>query len=175
MTREEVDFVAEEDLAGAGPNFGWDVEEGSVCNSTNPAPSPACGSPTLTPLAYDYAHVANPSGCTGSVIGGFVHRGAVVALRGNYLFGDPCQGFLRTLTPDGVGGLLVEELSPGLMPQIGRLSSFGEDGSGRRYAVDYANGDVYRLVPEPDAWASGLAALDALFGSARTRRRAARR
>ncbi len=173
--REEIDLVGAGDLAGAGPNFGWDVEEGSACNPTNPAPSPACGSPALTAPVHDYAHVANPFGCTGSVIGGFVHRGPVPALRGRYLFGDPCQGFLRTLTPDGVGGLIVEDLPPELMPQIGFLSSFGEDSRGRLYAVDYANGDVYRLVPEPGAWASGLAVLGVLSAAASRRHRAARR
>ena len=169
--REEIDFVAEEDLAGAGPNFGWDVEEGSECNATNPAPSPACGSPALTPPVHDYAHVANPFGCTGSVIGGFVHRGPVGALRGKYLPGEPCQGFLRTLTPNGVGGLVAEDLPSELIQQIGFLSSFGEDGSGRLYALDFANGDLYRLVPEVGAGVSGLAALGALAATAAVRRR----
>ncbi len=173
--REEINFVAAAALAGAGPNFGWDVEEGSACNPTNPAPSPACGSPALTPPVHDYEHDPFAFGCSGSVIGGFVHRGPVDALRGKYLFGDPCQGFLRTLEPDGVGGLVAVDLPSEIIDQIEYLSSFGEDGSGRAYAIDYARGDLYRLVPEPGTWASGLAALGALAAAATRRRRAARR
>lgn len=169
--REEIDFVAAEDLAGAGPNFGWDIEEGSECNSTNPAPSPACGSPALTPPVYDYAHDFGAGGCSGSVIGGYVHRGPVDALRGKYLFGEPCQGFLRTLTPNGVGGLVAEDLPSEVIQQIDFLSSFGEDGSGRLYALDFASGDIYRLVPEAGGWASSLAAAGALAATAAARRR----
>jgi hypothetical protein len=164
IEREEIDFVSASALSGPGPNFGWDVEEGTLCNATAPAPSPACGSPALTRPLYEYAHAFGPGGCSGSVIGGFVHRGPVQALRGKYLFGDPCQGFLRTLTPTGGGGVVAEDLPGELIAQIGFLSSFGEDGSGRLYAVDFGRGDVYRLVPEPGAAAGGLAALGALAG-----------
>jgi hypothetical protein len=38
--------------------------------------------------------------------------------------------------------------SVGLGPQIGNLSSFGLDASGRLYAADIANGDVYRIDPD---------------------------
>jgi glucose/arabinose dehydrogenase len=167
--REEIDFVAGDELAGVGPNFGWDVLEGSQCNPTDPAPAPPCASPSLTDPIHEYGHVEPQGpGCSGTVIGGFVHRGPVEALRGRYLFGDPCQGFLRTLAPDGAGGVVAEDLPAELIEQIGFLTSFGEDGQGRLYAVSYS-GDVFRLVPEPGGGAGALAALGALLAASRLR------
>ena len=104
-------------LAGAGPNFGWDVEEGDLCNPNDPAPSPDCESPALTPPLHTYAHEF-AGGCSGSVVGGYVHRGDVAALAGKYVFGDTCQGFVRTLEREPGG-----ESSSKTCPRTSRTGS----------------------------------------------------
>jgi len=169
--REEIDFVARAALASAGPNFGWDVTEGDLCNPNDPAPSPPCGSPSITAPAYSYGHVET-GGCSGSVVGGYVHRGDVGALAGKYVFGDTCQGFLRTLTPAQPGSYVVEELPSSVSDGLQALVSFGEGSEGQTYAVDWAAGAVHQLVPEPAATAAGLAAFLGLAVARRARRAA---
>lgn len=167
--REEINLVLNAALAGAGPNFGWDVVEGDLCNPNDPAPSPSCGSPSITPPVYSYGH-EETGGCSGSVVGGYVHRGNVAALAGKYVFGDTCQGFLRTLTPGQPGSFVVEDLPSSLSDGLQALVSFGEGGAGQLYAVDWAAGSVYELVPEPAATAAALAAIASLAGAASWRR-----
>lgn len=170
--REEIDFVQAAALEDLRPNFGWDVQEGTLCNATNPAPAPACGSPTLSAPIYEYEHVLQ-DGCSGSVIGGYVSRGAVPALRGKYVFGDFCRVLLRTLEPVGPGSVVVQDLPPEAQA-IEVLSSLGEDGAGDLLAVDYS-GSVYRLVPEPGGSALGLAAFAALCMARRSAKRSSTR
>lgn len=167
-SREEIDFVASGSVAGGGPNFGWDVAEGTLCNGTNPAPAPACGSPALTAPLYEYEHIFDPF-CSGSVVGGYLHRGNVSALRGKYVFGDTCQGFLRTLDPSA--GNAIDDLPTSVSHQIDTLVSFGEGSDGQLYAVDWSGGAVYAFVPEPSASLLGAVAASLLFIRARRARR----
>jgi hypothetical protein len=90
----------------------------------------------------------NPDdGC--AVTGGYVHRGtAVPALAGLYLYADFCQGWVRSFR--WAGGAAQEPREwPSLAPG-GPISSFGEDGRGRLYVLEYlSSGVVYRIVPQP--------------------------
>ena len=50
------------------------------------------------------------------------------------------------------------------------LASFGEDGFGELYLLDYSNGRILQLVPEPSSFALIAAALVPLIWIVRRRR-----
>src|SRR5262245_12773057 len=128
--REEIDYVQGN---RGGSNFGWPCFEGTVPLAT----ATACADP-VAPI-YDYDH----SGGRCAVIGGVVVRDPrLPALQGRYLFGDYCDGKLRSMmAADGEAGA-VSDL--GLM--LPTLDSFGVDGRGRVY-VTATDGGVDRLDP----------------------------
>jgi hypothetical protein len=136
--REEVDFEPAGDPGGR--NYGWDVEEGSICNPNDPAPAPPCGSPLLTPPVHDYAH----AGGNCSITGGFVHRGLVPAIQGEYLFGDYCSGRIWAIDADFEVRELTSELGAA-GGQAFQLTGFGEDAFGATYVV-LRNGSIHRVV-----------------------------
>jgi len=162
--------------ASGGRNYGWDVEEGPDCFDDpdgGPDPGePACEDPSLIDPVYAYSH-DEPAVCH-SITGGAVYRGASPPLVGRYFFSDFCGGWLRSLLWDGAGGTLGPVLEHPLLPDAGTLtatSAVVEDGAGELVIVDY-DGDVFRLVPEPEASATALVAIGALAGfSARGRSR----
>jgi len=128
---EEIDVVRAP-LPAAGPNFGWNILEGTHRYSTF---GDAAG---LAGPAAEYSHAEG--GC--SVTGGFVYRGAALpALNGVYFYGDYCSGFIWSLVPNESGGW-----DSNLFMQTGlNISSFGEDGEGELYVVDHG-GAVYKLA-----------------------------
>ncbi len=155
-TREEIDFIA----AGSagGQNFGWRPLEGSGDNPgvTDPAPSGAVG-----PIR-DYTHASTPLG-SASVTGGYVYRGGNIldhgqSLDGTYIYGDYVNGLLFSFRYDGTNLMDFRDRSTetNSVSVIGTnsLASFGEDSSGRLYAVDIG-GQVYRItgnpIPEPSS------------------------
>jgi hypothetical protein len=141
--REEVDYAAAPGL-DAGANYGWNCREGLVAG---PATDEGCV--TVAPTAFtnpifDYSH-SDPGGGAAhgcAIIGGYVARGPGYGdLYGRYLYGDLCEGELRSLVP--ALPLASGDRSEGV--SVGELNSFGEDSCGRLYAVSGA-GPVYRLV-----------------------------
>jgi glucose/arabinose dehydrogenase len=131
---EEIDSAKRETLigSGAGPlNFGWSAFEGSRrFNADQEAPG-ALG-PTL--------EYGRDGGC--SVTGGYVVRDPQLpTLFGRYLYGDFCEGELRSFTARP-GRQAADDRALGL--RIDQLSSFGEDAAGRLYATSL-DGPVYRL------------------------------
>jgi hypothetical protein len=82
-----------------------------------------------------------------AVIGGYVHRGRLPGLRGEYVFGD-FTGGLFVATPDGetwdTRRLTVTNTDDGRPPAS--LLAFGEGRDGTLYAC-LSNGTVYRLAP----------------------------
>jgi hypothetical protein len=89
------------------------------------------------------------------VTGGYVYRGPVESLRGQYVFGDFVSGNLWSLP--------VSSLSPGttvpssqftvrnadfapVQGTIDNVSSFGLDQAGNLYIVDF-DGEIYRIEP----------------------------
>jgi glucose/arabinose dehydrogenase len=129
---EEIDWTPRAGLSGPGPNFGWNLFEGSHRYSGS-------GDSTgLTGPIAEYAH--SEGGC--AVTGGYVYRGAALpALRGAYFFGDYCAGHIWTLTPNNQGWDRRLFLDSGLT-----ISSFGEDSAGELYVVDHGGGAVYQLA-----------------------------
>lgn len=131
---EEVDFLAAPVVGGN--NFGWPFLEGGHCFS----PPAGCDSTGLIPPVHEYAH-----GPACAVTGGYVYRGRKFpSLRGTYLYGDFCSGFIRAVRLDG--GQLVEAYTPLSPPVINdNVVSFGEDADGEVHVV-MASGRVYRVV-----------------------------
>jgi glucose/arabinose dehydrogenase len=123
---EEVDFVRRGQLRGK--DFGWPHYEGFHRYNG--------GAPHTKPV-IERSHAEGWCSITGGYI---VRDRSVPALYGRYVYGDYCAPQLRwaKLRTNGTRG--------GTLPlRVSSLSSFGEDGRGRVYAVSQA-GPVYRLV-----------------------------
>lgn len=124
----------EVDLITGGGNFGWNIMEGNHCFPTEPCNRTGL----ITPIA-EYGHDA-AGGI--SVTGGYVYRGsAIPGLAGIYVFGDLASGRVWGLVEDAQGNwqmtlVLTHNLT---------VSSFGQDGAGELYLVDYGNGAILRL------------------------------
>jgi hypothetical protein len=138
---EEVDFAAAPNL-GRGANYGWNCMEGRL-----PGPStdePECGENVgdFVPPVFEYPHpVEGEAICGGAIIGGYVVRGPGMGdLYGRYLYGDYCNGSVRSFSPAAPAPSDRAEGKP-----IAKLTSFGEDACGRLYASS-ESGPVYRLV-----------------------------
>jgi glucose/arabinose dehydrogenase len=128
-TREEIDWRTR--AAAPGTNFGWPCREGKVAGPVNDDRCPAVGA--VDPL-FDFP-------TAGAVIGGYVARhSSLGSLVGRYLYADYYDGIVHSLalsftTPD-------DSLTGFTSDQLG---SFGQDSSGRLYAVDQNEGQVLRL------------------------------
>jgi glucose/arabinose dehydrogenase len=128
-TWEEVDH--EPAGSGGGRNYGWNRREG-LHPFSGSAP-PGAVDPVL-----EYSH----DGGACSVTGGYVYRGSRVPdLRGAYLYGDFCAGWIRAVRLRD--GKVAERRDFGL--HLPNLSSFGVDQAGELYALSL-NGGVYRLT-----------------------------
>ncbi len=125
--REEIDHA----VAGgaAGRNYGWSCFEG-----TRPFHRGLTCRDAVAPV-LDYA--TDRSRC--AVVGGVVAGSGAGRLAGRFLYGDFCQGVIRTLA---VRGETVVDRSTGL--RVPRLTGFGEDGRHRLYATSLT-GRVYRI------------------------------
>jgi glucose/arabinose dehydrogenase len=124
---EEIDVVR-----GKGANLGWRVFEGRS-RYTSGERAPGAIGPAVERLHRD-------GNC--SITGGIVVRDpALPGLRGRYLFGDYCKGYIQSAQVRGHSLRAVRRT--GL--HVAALSSFGEDGRGRAYAISLSGG-VYRLV-----------------------------
>jgi glucose/arabinose dehydrogenase len=136
---EEVD-VAPAPAGGRGLDFGWNRMEGAHCYP--PAAGDSCDRTGLTLPVVDYAH---GQGC--SVTGGYVYRGAAIPdLQGVYLYGDYCQGWVRSLR--FASGQATDQRDWQVLRPGGNVTSFGEDAAGELYILT-AQGGVYRVVSSP--------------------------
>ena len=145
--REEVDFAAAPGL-GKGANYGWNCMEGSL---PGPGDDEGCSSApadAFAPPVFEYPHLTpgggKAFGC--AIIGGYVARGPGLGdLNGRYLYGDLCQGQIRSFSP---ASPFTTDRSEGI--DVSNLNSFGEDVCGRLYAIS-GDGPVYRLVGSESA------------------------
>lgn len=127
---EEIDYVRPARARGA--NFGWSGWEG-----TRPFKEGQQRGNAVFPI-HEYAH-----GDRCSVTGGYVIRDPrLPSLAGRYIYGDVCDGELRSLIPPSGGGS-KKVRREGL--RVPALVSFGEDDRARIYAISLEGG-VYRLV-----------------------------
>ena len=144
--REEVNFQNAD--SPGGENYGWRLREGTIATPGVGGPPP----PGAIEPVYDYAHG------TGlfqgrSVTGGYVYRGPIEDLQGQYIFGDFISSQIWSIEVDRSSGTLVpgslmsltQEFTPDV-GSIGLISSFGEDAAGNLYVVDFG-GEIFRVVP----------------------------
>lgn len=101
-----------------------------------PTPTPDRHDPPL----HEYPHEGEgQSGC--AVTGGLIVRSPKLpSLDGRYVYSDFCDGELRSLDPDAVGGL--DERGTGL--NIGIPTSIAGTPSGRLYSTSI-NGELFRI------------------------------
>ena len=127
---EEVDYVPRAEQAGA--NLGWSAFEGKArYNEDQQAPEAIA--PILT--------YGREGGC--SITGGYVVRDPdLTSIYGRYVYGDFCEGRLRSFIPSASNAKDDKDLGV----SVGGLSSFGEDSSGQVYVTSF-EGPVYRIDP----------------------------
>lgn len=151
---EEVDFQAAP--APGGENFGWPRMEANACYEA-PLDCNASAEGLTLPI-HAYEHIDD---C--SVTGGYVYRGcAMPDLAGTYFFGDFCTGNIWSFRYQGSEVSEFLSRTAQFTPRgasIGMISSFGEDGFGELYIVDYLDGEIFKIVPDqyvgPDCNANG--------------------
>ena len=140
--REEIDLMRPAD---AGANFGWRIMEGTAVFNGTPNAS-------LVPPVAEYLHGNGPR--QGNVVtGGYVYRGPVEALQGNYFFADfaipniwsipVARVSIGTTIPSSQFTLRNGAFAPAA-GAITRVSSFGLDPAGNLYIVDY-DGEIFRV------------------------------
>jgi len=118
-----------------GQNYGWNIMEGGGCYN-----SATCNTTGLTLPVATYDH---SQGC--SVTGGMVYRGpAFPGLQGIYFYGDYCSGRIWGLRKNGAGWETTVLRDPGNTPM--NITTFGEDEAGNVYVVNYANGDLLKIL-----------------------------
>ncbi len=136
---EEINF--QPSSSSGGENYGWRCYEGNA-----PFNAENCeGEGNFTFPVYDYPHEGE--GCSGSVTGGYVYRGALYnGMFGVYVFADFCTGNVYTVTSTSEG---YEGEHVG---NFGRneITAFGEDYYGELYVVMQGSGEVHRLVETGD-------------------------
>ena len=179
--REEIDLVpaGTDPKHPGGANFGWPVREGKIAGP-EPLPPGAKLSDYTDPI-YDYAHGGGPFEGE-AIIGGYVYRGAAIPeLDGTYFFGDFINGKIWSVRVNADGSFIAGTLTDRTAELLGghgfgALSSFGEDGFGNLYIVDYGsdnllatNGRIFAMVPEPSTFVLLAAALLALIWFSRRR------
>jgi hypothetical protein len=143
--REEISFAP----AGVGGlNFGWRCMEGFNCTGFSGC---TCNAAALTLPIHDYTHSFGLA-----VVGGYIYRGCGVPALQNtntYFFADYSSARIWSFTYDSstnTKGAVIErtsQLNPGGGLNIGNISAFGEDPYGEIIIVDYAGGELFKIVP----------------------------
>lgn len=150
---EEINYAAGNP---AGVNYGWDDMEGRHC--FEPMMGCLTAGRTLPVLEYCNSGFSDAACSTfqpekgQAVTGGFVYRGCRMPdLRGRYFYSDFYTAFVRSFM--GVSGGNAQnrrnhtaDVDPPGALAINNVSSFGEDGRGELYIVDY-DGEIFRIVP----------------------------
>lgn len=143
-TYEEIDFQA---AGSAGQNFQWNQCEGL---HAYPGGGLGCTGPagSIKPK-LDYPHNG-----TCAVTGGYVYRGPITPLRGQYVFSDTCSGSIYVVAnADAAVPAWTYETLDGT-PSMSTYS-FGEDAQGNLYVAD-GDGPVYRFSSADSIFANGF-------------------
>lgn len=130
---EEIDF---QPAGSAGQNFQWNTCEGF---HTYPGNVLGCAGPAQSvPPKIEQSH-SGDGVC--AITGGYVYRGPIVALRGQYIFSDYCTGDIYIAAdPDPDASSWSYEILAGTPSML--TYSMGEDADGNVY-VTASGGQVY--------------------------------
>jgi glucose/arabinose dehydrogenase len=132
--REEIDWVTA--AAARGANFGWACREGTIAGPR----SEDCPVPGAVEPLFEYL-TSDPGG--DAVTGGFVVRDpALVGVVGRYIYADFFEGVIHSIALDRAD---PDDQDTGAF--VASLASFGEDASGRLYAVSLSDNEVVRILP----------------------------
>ncbi len=131
---EEVDFQA---AGSAGQNFQWNQCEGL---HTYPGNVLGCNGPggSVKPR-IEYSHSSGITGC--SITGGYIYRGPLVPLRGQYIFSDYCSGGVYIAANPAAGSVSWSYETLAGTPSISPIG-YGEDAQGNLY-VGSQGGNAY--------------------------------
>lgn len=141
---EEVDLVT---TTQPGLNFGWRFKEG-----TQPFSGTAPGG--LTDPVAEYGHGSGPRQGN-SITGGYVYRGPVTSLQGQYVFADFVSGniwsvpFTSFVPGQTLASSRFARRNEDFAPDAGTLAniaSFGEDSAGNLFIVSIG-GDIFMVRP----------------------------
>lgn len=137
---EEVSWQSATDSGGG--NYGWNCKEGS-----SPYLSPCAFQGTLIAPILEYQQ-ADANGC--AVTGGYVYRGSISEMRGDYIYSDYCNGHIWFARKSGNNWSETLWQDTSYHP-----SAFGEDEAGELYLVHVGTlsggiqantGVIYRFV-----------------------------
>ncbi len=155
-----------------GENYGWRLREGTIATPDVGGPRP----PGSIDPVYDYSHGFGPFQGR-SVTGGYVYRGPVTQLQGQYFFGDFISDQLWSLQfdgsdpsqHDGTNYLNLVDRTSDFTPDVGTIDSlvsFGEDNQGNLYLVGI-DGEVFAVRPvvSPAQAQQYQAAVDQVFSN----------
>jgi glucose/arabinose dehydrogenase len=129
-----------------GENYGWSIYESS--HPMHPDETQGTSGPITFPVA-EFSH-NNPDQLH-SITGGYVYRGADYPdWQGIYFFSDWVNSEVWALRRDAEGQWQSREVDGGLSP-VAQTVSMGVDEKGNIYALGFADGVIYKLVPLPTA------------------------
>lgn len=143
-TTEEVDLLT---TTQPGRNFGWKFKEGTRTFSGTPPSG-------LTDPVLEYGHGSGPRQGS-SITGGYVYRGPVTSLAGQYVFADFVSGNIWSIPFSSfvVGQTLpssrMARRNEDFTPDAGTLNSiasFGEDSAGNLFIVSLG-GSIFMVRP----------------------------
>ena len=131
--QEEINYLSIN--AAKGTNFGWPQYEGRRPNGGVAGPDPV----KFPMLVYNHGSTR----C--AVIGGYTSRDPdIPALRGRYIYGDFCDGVIRSMVPD-VPNQTASDLRP-VGIRAPNLSSIGRGPNNRLY-ITQTTGELSRIAP----------------------------
>jgi glucose/arabinose dehydrogenase len=135
---EEIDHQPA--ASGGGENYGWPYLEANACSDrASGCDEWECGN---QPESIAPVHAYN-RGDGIAVTGGYVYRGrALPDVQGTYFFADYGSASVWGFEIANVQGTF-DTWDLGFFTSV---SSFGEDGCGELYVVDYFDGTIYRIV-----------------------------
>ena len=136
---EEINIA---DAAVGGINYGWNILEGTICNTHHNCDTAGLFNPQIT-----YSHNEGLA-----VVGGYVYRGdAIPELTGHYFYADYTGGWIRTLTYDN-DKITQHHQWPQPDENLTRtrsygtiIHSFGTDSRGELYIL--TDRSVHKIVP----------------------------